>query len=304
LTSGWRRLGERLGTLGPDETLYEGVPDHLWSSLMGWLDDRVRGDEPLLAEIELRLRTSRPLRRSISINRELLLDAIDLTLWILKQRFDEGIEWQKRIKGVEALDRRTLLGMGLTSAAFRDQQAPTEVARLLELGGSVWRVSGDGGSLERRVDPTVAAAGAEAAPSESSAAHHLSAGWQAAYGRHADPSRAYSEAIKAVEAAAAPVVLPNDQLATLGKIIAVLRQAPRRWELVIPGRERPTADISALVAMLELLWQGQTDRHGGVNPTRPIPQEAGPAAVHLGVTLVQWFQSGMVRRTTTGTGAT
>jgi hypothetical protein len=42
-------------------------------------------------------------------------------------------------------------------------------------------------------------------------------------------------------------------------------------ELVIPDRQEPAADISSLIAMLELLWRGQTDRHGGVGPTPTDP---------------------------------
>lgn len=220
---------------------------------------------------------------------ELLLDVIDLGLFLLKGRLGNG-----------GLVGRVDLAMqgGRVSAEVAHRRQVKELSRILELGGSVWRVADDGGSLERRVDRTVTAAMTEAASSESSAADHLAAAWQAAYGRHADPSRAYSEAIKAVESAAAPVVLPTDRLATLGRIIGTLRQASDRWELVIPNGEQPAADISVFIGMLELLWHGQTDRHGGVTPTRPIPQEAGPAAVHLAVLVVQWFQSGAMRRKT------
>ena len=75
-----------------------------------------------------------------------------------------------------------------------------------------------------------------------------------------------------------------------------LKQAPGKWELAILGPDRAPRDISSLLAMLELLWQGQSDRHGGVAPTVPIPSDAADMAVHLAVSLVQWFQSGAVRK--------
>jgi hypothetical protein len=51
-----------------------------------------------------------------------------------------------------------------------------------------------------------------------------------------------------------------------------------------------------VIEMLWLLERGQTDRHGGIDPTRHISQEAAEAAVHLATTLVQWFSAGHIRR--------
>jgi hypothetical protein len=172
--------------------------------------------------------------------------------------------------------------------------APVELERLLALAGSSWRVADDGRSLERRVDETVAGAAATAATPGTSASQHLAEAWKAAYGRRPDPSQAYSEAIKAVEAAAAPVITPNDRRATLGTIRGALRSAPDRWNLAIQRSTGPF-DATTLDAMLTLLWEGQTDRHGGINPTVPIELDAAQAAVHLAATLVQWFESGAVR---------
>jgi hypothetical protein len=265
--------------------------------LLDWLEQHVPRTHPLATEIGLRLRVSLPLRISLARHGEdLLLDAVDLALSLLKRRFDKLVGPLKRRSQGGLVGRVDLARHGLSSADFADQPPVKELSHVLELGGSVWRVAADGGSLERRIDPTVTDAMAEAASSKDSTADHLAAAWQAAYGRHPDPSRAYSEAIKAVEAAAAPMVLPTDRLATLGKIIGTLRQAPGRWELVIPKSQQSATDISVLIGMLELLWRGQTDRHGGIHPTRPIPQEAGPAAVHLAVLMVQWFRSGVIRR--------
>ncbi|WP_226652833.1 hypothetical protein [Streptomyces hydrogenans] len=50
--------------------------------------------------------------------------------------------------------------------------------------------------------------------------------------------------------------------------------------------------------MMRALWEGQTSRHGGQTPTPPETLEAARAGVHLAATLVQWFVSGAVVRTT------
>jgi hypothetical protein len=167
--------------------------------------------------------------------------------------------------------------------------------QLLVNAGSAWRVADDRRSLERRVDPT--ATEALRAVAQGNAAPHLAAAWNAAYGRHPQPSRAYSEAIKAVEGAGIPVVLPGrtGAKATLGRVIQQLSDHSQDWRLAI-STPAPGAGITPLVDMLRLLWQGQTDRHGGSEPTAPVSAEAAEAAVHLAITLVQWFQSGAVRR--------
>lgn len=54
--------------------------------------------------------------------------------------------------------------------------------------------------------------------SDTSAGKHLSKAWNCAFGRIPDYSQAYSEAIKAVEAATTPVLSPKDADATLSKM--------------------------------------------------------------------------------------
>ena len=50
------------------------------------------------------------------------------------------------------------------------------------------------------------------------------------------------------------------------------------------------------MAMIGLLWTGQTSRHGGQAPTRPQTFEEAQMAVHPAVTLVPWFVTGTVSR--------
>ncbi|SUP61782.1 Uncharacterised protein [Streptomyces griseus] len=48
---------------------------------------------------------------------------------------------------------------------------------------------------------------------------------------------------------------------------------------------------------MRTLWTGQTSRHGSQTGTVPETLEAARAGVHLAATLVQWFISGAVTRT-------
>ncbi|MFJ9461334.1 hypothetical protein ACIRST_40475 [Kitasatospora sp. NPDC101447] len=77
-------------------------------------------------------------------------------------------------------------------------------------------------------------------------------------------------------------------------MIAVLRDSPRKFALAI--EQNGGGDPAPVLGMLQLLWQGQTSRHGGQAPTRPETQVAAEMAVHLAATLVQWFTAGAVSR--------
>ncbi|GAA2463235.1 hypothetical protein [Streptomyces lavendulocolor] len=63
--------------------------------------------------------------------------------------------------------------------------------------------------------------------------------------------------------------------------------------LSTPAGNDPVAPVEA---MMRALWQGQTSRHGGSEPTSPETLEAARAAVHLAATIVQCFVSGAVTR--------
>lgn len=81
--------------------------------------------------------------------------------------------------------------------------------------------------------------------------------------------------------------------ATLGTMIGHMRANPGKFSLALLAGK---GDVLALVSMVDLLWTRQTSRHGGKEPTRPETPEEGQMAVHLAVTLVEWFTSGAVSR--------
>jgi hypothetical protein len=130
---------------------------------------------------------------------------------------------------------------------------------------------------------------------DSRAAQHLRLAWRAVYGRQPDPGKGYGEAIKGVEAAAIPVVLPTTTTGTLGKVIAALRDKPAKWAVILKHPE-PERQVLILADMMDLIWKGQTGRHGDPDPNAPISVslEQAQAAVHLAVTVVQWFTTGVV----------
>ena len=174
----------------------------------------------------------------------------------------------------------------------------SSLQELLDDVRSAYTVRADGLGLERRATAgalqahKAAMRAAAAKPDAGSAAGHLSAAWAAAYAIAPDPVRAYSESVKAVEAAAHAVVEPGNPKATLGTMIRQCRDFPERFATVLQGSD----GVGTVRDMMALLWTGQTSRHGGMASTRRETPEEAQAAVQLAVTLVGWFVSDAVRR--------
>jgi hypothetical protein len=312
------RRGTKLSSV--DETLFESVPAHLVRPLLHWFgclfeEMHPRGEAERKAHrIAARLQLDlRPVPMERVDFRRVPMERRALTSNSAAQALVGYASWglirtpgERPIETAIELRRRGLLRKGhgvllldMIDAALIDgveKKDVGELEKLLADGGSAWRVADDAGSLQRRVDPS--AIEAFRATAGTVAAARLNAAWAAAFGRSPISSRAHSEAIKAVEAAAIPIVLPRDRLATLGKVIGELGHHSEKWELAVstPGG---STGISTLLGMLRLLWEGQTDRHGGPVTPGPITAEAAEAAVHLAVTLVQWFNSNTIRRMTT-----
>lgn len=172
-----------------------------------------------------------------------------------------------------------------------DRQRAEYLQGLLALSNSLYRVTDDWKGLEEVVAPGVKQQVQAVVTSASgSAGDHLTNAWNEAYGRQHDPVKAYSEAIKAVECALAPIISPQNLKQTLGTMIKDVAAKPSKWKFVIADGN--VGGVDTLLHMMRMLWDGQTSRHGGLTPTRPETLEEARAAVHCAATLVQYGVSG------------
>ncbi|MEW2267736.1 hypothetical protein ACGF5T_34650 [Streptomyces sp. NPDC047853] len=179
-----------------------------------------------------------------------------------------------------------------------------EIADLDEIfldAGSAWEVSEAADGLQRRVDPTVKEAQVKAAETaretgRTAASERLQKAWAAVYGRHPDPGAGYRHAVAAVEDVACPLLLPREQVPTLGKVRAHLQQSADKYTMVISDKSGAPASIEAITALVGLLWHGQRDRHEGGPTSAPISQEAAEQAVHIACLLVATISAGALRR--------
>ena len=110
-----------------------------------------------------------------------------------------------------------------------------------------------------------------------------------------DPSGAYLEAVKAVEAAARPVVIPTDPLATLGKIVAALEAKPSKWAVVLD-----TETVEDVTRRAAILWTTPHERHGSNEPAPPVTVEKAQAGFDLALGLVDYFARGLIYRVEAG----
>ena len=170
---------------------------------------------------------------------------------------------------------------------------------LLAVHGSAWTIGSNSAGepcLERRVDETVSAVAESEMVQTGNAATHLRRAWHRIYGRHPEPGAAYREAVRAVEAAAKPAVLPTDSAATLGKMIHAMDVKPEKWTAVLDGQGRGSG-VRHVVGMCRALWTSQLDRHGidDEEVRLDVNSDEAEAAVHLAVVLVHLFRIGGVR---------
>ena len=255
------------------EDPYEDVPDHLVEPLWGWVDKALMEypdsnfyDTDLLLALGLRLRIPLPgnVWKQVDVLRQHCTDEATFVLSLA-----EAI--------LELLGNRGRQGEQLQD--------------LLSAANSLYRVTDDYRGLEEVVAPGVKdQIQSVVASAKGSAGDHLSKAWNAAYGRQHDPVKAYSEAIKAVESALAPSISPLNLKQTLGTMVRDVDAKQSKWKFVIAVG--PTAGVDTVLHMMRMLWEGQTSRHGGLNPTRAETLEEARAGVHMAATLVQYGVSG------------
>jgi hypothetical protein len=271
--------GEAGELLGP----IEGLPPYLMGPVLEWVGSRFY--EPLhrtprsklATAIQLVFRLDEPLddgRHEGAIE--------DL---LSRMRADEGL-------ALDVVDYVLHNVRGVVEVYEEASEVVHDLDMRLELGGSVWEVSAASNGayqLSRRaVGPVRDVIGNLVA---SDRAHsHLMNAWDKLAGRHPDPSAAYREAIRAVEAAAKPVIAPKDQLATLGKMIRALGDKPEKWTTTL-------GTVEDVKRQMESVWKGQLDRHGTDDGAVPVSvsAEESDAAFHVCLTLVRLFVGGHVR---------
>ena len=122
------------------------------------------------------------------------------------------------------------------------------------------------------------------------AAEHLRKACSKCFGLHPDLNEACFEAVKAIEVAGAPVVIPDAPEPTLGKMCSAVRDKPEKWET----DSAFDGSVQTILGMMDMVWKGHL-RHGKECAPLEVSQEAAEMTVQTAVLLVSWFRSGRVR---------
>jgi hypothetical protein len=304
-----------------DEGPVEGIPEWMWTSLLLWLG-------PIFTATKSKVGITSMLSREPSSEFLLLVERQARIKINFARGPSDAIEsLVNKMYKDQALALRVLeLAIENIHLGYAPQEQGDKIAdlnRTLTESGSVWTVDvqripeqvnvhpfgmRDGFReiriLRRRTAPEAGEAVKQTLDRSPRSGEYLASAWQLAFGRSPNPSESYNKAIKAVEAAAIPVVSPNNSSATLGSVIRDMRSAPHKWRFVLESGVRAPADhnpelspLDVVIAMTDLLWRNHSDRHGvpeGV-PASPISQAQAEAAVHLAVTLVHIFNNQIYR---------
>ena len=175
----------------------------------------------------------------------------------------------------------------------QDVKIASQLELTLAMSGSAYTVQRDPNGqhrLESRVNDTVRDMAVAAMAPSDRVSKYLRGAWQSLYERNLDPSASYRDAVRGLEAAARPVLTPNDPKATLGKMIAAARDKPSKWVVAI-------GEMDTVLMMLQTVWEAQHDRHGTNEANRPtnVTRQEAEAALHFTVTLVHLFRSKAIR---------
>lgn len=278
---GWRPLNQRSDPTWDAPS--EGIPTWLKTSLEDWVIDQITDSHRA------------PDRAKLQVIERALKSPLDWTsgetsahIMLLQTRAFSPDDYLELVDAIL---------YELTGTVEAD-----ELSDILQHAGSVWTVvPRDEGprhyhfGLERRVESAITDSAHAVMSSSAKAGQHLRIAWHAVYGRAPKATEAYWESIRAVEAAGKPVVSPANDLTTLGTMIADVSAAPTKWRMTL--NPKPGVDsIQTLIAMMRLLWKSHTNRHGSPDESVEISDGEAMAALHLAVTLVQWFAGGSIVR--------
>ena len=162
--------------------------------------------------------------------------------------------------------------------------------KILDGGGSAWRVAPNSGGLINRVPEEALASYEQVLAHGNRAGDHLSGAWRHAFGRSPDAGEAWSDAVKAVEAVLHEVVEPKNEAATLGTMKRVLRDAPQgKFVAHAPGSD-PLDSVRSMLAVLPY----EDGRHG--SDQRVPTLEVARVAVLQATAITAAMGEGMLKR--------
>ncbi|MEP7193532.1 MAG: hypothetical protein ABI903_11770 [Actinomycetota bacterium] len=255
---------------------HAGVRPYMSPSLLGWVWSMVR-DHDLEGYVQAngggsKLRT---VYEATTMNDDLMLDVVDSILQHLPALDESG-------------DYVTQNKLRVLVAALQSILADSSSAYVVDFS--------DGMRLVQRVDETAKEACDDLVEPVGRTSGLLKTAWSRTFSRNPDPSGSYRDAVLAVESVACDAFTPDDPQPSLGKAVGRLRSTLETWTVATLD-DQQQASAGTLLAMLETVWQNH-QRHLGADGKRaqPATQDEAEAVLFLAVTIVQWFERGLVKK--------
>lgn len=222
-------------------------------------------------------------------------NALDITFG-LKPEYDGLItEIEARTLLMEVSDQQLLRLVDYQLFKSSRGLKMSGLSEILANGRSKYHVvrRDDAWRLAVRVPEGVQAAAESVIASSSSAGDLLARAWNSVYELEPNDSAAYAYAVRAVETASFSALGIRTDTATLGNSIRAIEKAEARWRLPFLREHSQYPSKDLLLGTLKSLYKGQRDRHGS-EAYSDVTHEEAEGAVLLAVTLVGWFDRGLV----------
>lgn len=291
----WRPLGVNTDKqIAEYDALHDGVPEWMSSAFWAWVRDA------LTVYRHYHDGSGRVAMLDTALT-ECMCQTLKISIPNLRAEKTDARVGQQQLQSAIATLRQhhTPLQIADYLLAHAGHSNTEDLEAVLERSKSAYEIGVRSGlpGLVHRVPIGVQVAADSVMARAGRAGTRLAKAWEELYGLTPHASEAYRLAILAVEDAAVPVVSPNNPNATLGTVLKQIEDQ-KNWRLPM-AREHDKAPSSAvLIGMLRVLWHGQHDRHGG-QPSAPgdVTIDEAQVAVAVAVTLVHWFDAGLIQRT-------
>lgn len=270
----------------PEFAQVTGVPKFLWPYLRDWIYRTVKNDENDFGAVySLGLDLHMEIGESISSEdpAESLVQFLDHHCSGLFFGWDSGFLI------FDIID--SLLGYGCGDAEILEE--------ILHRAGHELRVSPEGDRLVERIDPVNWNSYEEAVRPKDSASRLMQDAWALAFGCDPNLLEAWNNAIKSIETLLKPVVLPDDEKATIGKMTKALRDKPEKWTCYLPDREYSfegkkmvKTGVEVFIDTLSLIGY-QPNRHGG-GIVEEVDETAARGVLFLAATVLGWLREGVL----------
>lgn len=275
----YRRFGASDDEYRETLVLRDGVPDDVREPVIGWL---AHG-----------LTTSGMMGRYVNQD---TADKVTMLTGVRLASHGSFVEDDHLRQSLRGANDQTLLALvdALLYLFPQLTDATHRITETLRLGRSKYTVGPSNGSigLVDRIAEGEQATLERLADSAGAAGALLQQSFSAAFGLNPSPGEAYKMAVKAVETAAHQTIEPKNTGATLGTMLAVMRNAPLKWTLPLDERaDHTNGNEELLIAMMQSLWDGQEDRHRDGT----VDLHEARAAFHAAVALVGWFHDDLVQ---------